>query len=395
MKRISTLLAAGLCLLSLAFLASGCSKQAPQAVQRQEVLIGTNLSLTGPGETYCRSTEQGVELARDILNEQGGLLGKEVNLVSVDNHGNADDAATAVQQLATRHVSAIIGPNMTACATAVMQPAEALRIPVVSPACTDPDITVDARSRQVYQYMFRATFIDPYQAQAMGEYAMEDLHVTRTAVLYNGESSYSKGLAEFYRSTIEARGGTVTTFVDLADYDGNLAAALDAVRQDPGQAVYVPLYDKKARELIVLARSSGMTTPLLGADGWNGPALAKSVDPAYLTNLVYTDHYANDVHEETAETFAERYYEKYGEWPDSYAALGYDSLMMIAEAIRRGNSDKPQQIAQELAKTIDFTGATGHIILDSNHDAIKAVFILTFWEGEPALLEKQPAVNIQ
>ena len=96
MKRISTLLAAGLCLLSLAFLASGCSKQAPQAVQRQEVLIGTNLSLTGPGETYCRSTEQGVELARDILNEQGGLLGKEVNLVSVDNHGNADDAATAV-----------------------------------------------------------------------------------------------------------------------------------------------------------------------------------------------------------------------------------------------------------------------------------------------------------
>ena len=124
MKRISTLLAAGLCLLSLAFLASGCSKQAPQAVQRQEVLIGTNLSLTGPGETYYRSTEQGVELA-DILNEQGGLLGKEVNLVSVDYHGNADDAATAVQQLATRHVSAIIGPNMTACATAVMQPAEA------------------------------------------------------------------------------------------------------------------------------------------------------------------------------------------------------------------------------------------------------------------------------
>lgn len=60
MKRISTLLAAGLCLLSLAFLASGCSKQAPQAVQRQEVLIGTNLSLTGPGEAYCRSTEQGV-----------------------------------------------------------------------------------------------------------------------------------------------------------------------------------------------------------------------------------------------------------------------------------------------------------------------------------------------
>ena len=123
--------------------------------------------------------------------------------------------------------------------------------------------------------------------------------------------------------------------------------------------------------------------------------MAKNTDAAYLTNLFYTDHYANDVHEQTAETFAERYYEKYGQWPDSYAALGYDSLMMVADAVRRGNSASPQQIAQELAKTMDFTGATGRVVLDSNHDAIKSVFILTFWQGEPALLKKWPAVTTQ
>lgn len=393
MRHFGTTLAAGLLLLAMSL--TGCGQQTPQAVQRSEVLIGTNLSLTGPGEPYCRSTQQGIELAKDILNKQGGLLGKQVSLVSVDNHGKADDAATAVQQLATRHVSAIIGPNMTDCATAVMQPAQAQRIPVVSPACTDPDITVDAQTRQVYPYMFRATFIDPYQARAMGDFAVEKLHVTKTSVLFNGDSSYSKGLAEFYRSTIEAQGGTITTFVDLAAYGGDLQAALAALRPQAGQAIYAPLYAQHARDFIVLARSSGMTTLILGVDGWNGPALAKNTDPALLTNLFYTDHYANDVHEETAETFAERYYEKYGDWPDSFAALGYDSLMMIADAVRRSNSDDPKQIAQELARTMDFTGATGRIVLDSNHDAIKAVFILTFWQGEPALLEKHQAVNMQ
>ena len=133
-----------------------------------------------------------------------------------------------------------------------------------------------------------------------------------------------------------------------------------------------------------------MTTPLLGADGWNGPALAKNVDPAYLTNLVYTDHYANDVHEKTAETFAERYYEKYGEWPDSYAALGYDAFMMTAEAIERCQSAEAPDVARELEKTIDYDGATGTISLDANHDAIKDVFIMTFKDGQPELAATIP-----
>ena len=197
MRHFSACLAIGICLLGLALIASGCSRSDSQPLQRKDVLIGTNLSLTGPGEAYCRSTEQGIELARDMINEQGGLLGKPVQLISVDNHGNADAAATAVQQLATRNVSAIIGPNMSACATAVMRPAEAQRIPVISPACTDPDITVDAKTRQVYQYMFRATFIDPYQARAMGDYAVEYLQVTRSAVVFNSDSKYSKAWLNF------------------------------------------------------------------------------------------------------------------------------------------------------------------------------------------------------
>lgn len=393
MKRFRTYVIGGLCASVMALFLWGCSQQAAYPGGNDtEVRVGINLSLTGPGSSYCRSTEQGIELAKDMINEKGGLMGKNVTLVPVDNHGNADDAATAVQQLSTRHVSAIIGPNMTDSASTVMAYAEAERIPVISPACTDPNITVDAKTKDVYTYMFRATFIDPFQARAMGEYATEKLHAKTSAVVFDGKSPYSKGLAEFYRNAVEAQGKGIVAFIDVSGvgYDEN--SLVETLRQSRCDAVYLPVYDDKARSLITQIRSAGLTVPLLGADGWNGWALSRDMDPAYLTNLFYSDHYANDVTKEIAETFAERYYEKYGTLPDSYAALGYDSLMMVADAIRRGQSTQSERIAKELARTMDFEGATGRIILDSNHDAIKDVFILTFWEGKPALLDKYPAI---
>lgn len=127
-----------------------------------------------------------------------------------------------------------------------------------------------------------------------------------------------------------------------------------------------------------------------GPDGWNGVRMAREIDSSYLTNLFYTDHYAHDTKEKLSEKFAEAYYGKYGEWPDSYAALGYDSLMMTAEAIKRSKSGDPRSVAVELGKTIDFEGVTGKISLDTNHDAIKNVFVLTFQKGKPVLLEKRP-----
>lgn len=109
-----------------------------------------------------------------------------------------------------------------------------------------------------------------------------------------------------------------------------------------------------------------------------------------MTNLYYTDHYAGKESSEAARQFSQAYYEKYGVWPDGYAALGYDAFMMTAAAISRCQSGDPTEVATELVKTIDYQGATGTISLDANHDAIKDVFILTFKDGEPELAATIP-----
>ena len=144
----------------------------------------------------------GIELAKDMVNDRGGLLGKPVQLVSVDNHGKPEDAVAAIQQLTVRHVSAIIGPDLADCTRAVIPNVEAVKIPLISPACTQPDITVDAQSHEVYRYIFRAAYIDASQGRAMADYALKQLHVKRAAVFYYPDKMYAQGLAEYFNPTL-------------------------------------------------------------------------------------------------------------------------------------------------------------------------------------------------
>lgn len=363
-------------------------------VQRpHNVVIGVNLALSGEEKAYGEATARGIGMACDKINAEGGLLDEAVTVVAVDNHGSAGDAEAAVKQLTSRHAVAMIGPNLSHCALAVVRDATAAKMPVISPAGTNPDITVDHGRGEAHEYMFRATFIDSYQGRAMADYAFGQLKARTAAVVYDERQAYSKGLAAFFKQSFLADGGQVPVYVDISS-DESFAAAVAALQASPCQVVYAPLYDEKAMEFIVKARDAGIAALILGPDGWNGRRMAQSLSPAYLQNLFYTDHYANDASEPVAEEFAEAYYEKYGELPDSYAALGYDSFMMVAEAVRRSGSADPEKIAEELAKTIDYHGVTGMIALDANHDAIKPVFIMTFWQGQPALLEKRPTVQL-
>lgn len=253
-----------------AFLLGGCTF----VRQYTGVLIGTNLALSGKGMSYSASTERGIELAKDIVNERGGLLGKPVQLVSVDNHGKPEDAVAAIQQLNVRHVSAIIGPDITDCTRAVIPNVEAVKIPLISPAGTQPDITVDIRANEVYQYMFRAAFIDASQGRAMVDYARHNLHAGRAAVFYYPDKMYAQGLAEYFRSAFLAGGGEVPIFRAVSD-PGELVQVVAELKADGVDVIYLPGYDDWTIPAIKVLRSQGISVPLLGPDGWNSLKMEK------------------------------------------------------------------------------------------------------------------------
>ena len=262
MKRYMKILA--FCMLFMAFFLSGCSL----SPKNTGVLIGANLALSGKGMSYSTSTERGIELAKDMVNERGGLLGKPVQIVS-DNHGKLEDAVAAIQQLTVRHVSAIIGPDLTDCTRAVLSNVEAVKIPLISPACTQPDITVDPKSHEVYRYIFRAAYIDASQGRAMADYALKQLHVKRAAVFYYPDKLYAQGLAEYFRSAFAASGGEVPVYIPVEDVQ-DLMQYLPLLQRENIDVIYLPGYDDWTIPAIELLRSRGISLPLLGPDGWNG-----------------------------------------------------------------------------------------------------------------------------
>lgn len=346
--------------------------------------IGVMFDLSGSGAAYDVSTVQGITLAINEINQSGGLLGQEIRQITVDNQGKNELAAEQLKDLGTKHVSAVIGPNITFTALAVAPLAEAMHIPLISPAGTHPDITVSS-SRQVYSYVYRAAFIDSCQGRLMAEFAQNVLGARTSAVVYDAHEPYSQGLAEFYRKAFIVSGGTVPIFIGIEKRE-DILNALETIRQHPCDVVYAPFYEDHAAMCLKVRHDLGMTMPFLGADGWHGMQLARNLSPAYLEQVYYADHYSYGT-TANAEKFADAYYQQYGEWPDSYAALGYDAVQILAEAVRRSNSTQAKDIADALGKTIQFDGVTGTISMDGNHDAIKPVYIIYFEEGKPAVFQ--------
>ena len=178
---------------------------------------------------------------------------------------------------------------------------------------------------------------------------------------------------------------------DSIAYDSsaeNFKESLQQVMAGQPDVLYVPDYYPKALVIIQQAREAGITIPILGADGWDSNGMEELARKALLSGLYYTGHYSLDTPDPDSAGFIKDYEAKFNMKPDNYAALGYDSVMIVADAIRRGNSAKPDSIRDELAKTIDYAGVTGRITLDANHDAVKDVFILAYNTGLPHFVEK-------
>lgn len=383
MKRKSYILLIGICLIMAGIVGFCYTKQ------QETIIIGINLALRG--DANGESTERGIILAKNQLNKQGGLLGRPVKLVSVNNHGKPEDAALAVQQLAMRHVAAIIGPNENECAAAAVSQAVDKKIPLISPAGTAENITMDVQHDGVYPNIFRMTLLPSWQGRIMASYAMEMCHAENIAVFYD-DTADSHDLAMGFKDAVEQHGGTVLLYQQMGDGDAVTADMLSVLQQC--QAVYMPIQQDKAAMWIRSLRDSGVMSPVLGPDSWQGDVLTAMVHDGYSQEVFYLSQYAADVNDELAEEFAEAYYEMYGEVPDTYAALGYDSFMMLSKAIEKGQSVHADDISSQLTQLERYQGVTGDIRFDQNHNPHKPGYIWTFLDNEPVILGKQHAADI-
>lgn len=329
-----------------------------------EIVIGEYGSMTGGQATFGVSTHNGIMLAVDEINGAGGVNGRKIRVITEDDQSKAEEAANAVTKLINQNnVVAILGEVASSSSLAAAPICQANKIPMITPSSTNPKVT------EVGDYIFRMCFIDPYQGEAMANYLSKQAGMKTAAILIDNKSDYSTGLASFFERTFVANGGRIVSKASYAQGDSDFRSQLTNIKSSNPEVIFVPGYYNDIGQIALQARDLGMKQPLAGGDGWESPKLIEIGGDA-LEGCFYSNHYHIDDPSPAVREFVQKYKERFGQDPDSLAALGYDSTRVLAEAIKRAGTTDSAKLRDAIAATQNFSGVTGMINLGPDRNPI-------------------------
>ena len=376
MKRIQKIFGVFLALSAL-FSSTACQKAKDSAVQStgDEIVIGEVGSLTGNDATFGTSTRDGVDLAVQQLNKAGGINGKKVRVVVLDDQGKPEEAATAMTKLITQDkVVAVLGEVASTRSLAMAPIAQANKIPMISPSSTNPEVTLKGN------YIFRVCFIDPFQGAVMAKFAANSLKVKKVAILKDVKNDYSIGLSQFFTKTFKSLGGEIIIEQSYSANDIDFKSQLTAIKSKSPDAIYVPGYYTEVGLISRQAKELGLNVPLLGGDGWDSEKL-KEIGGNAINGNYFSNHYTSDTSTPEVQKFVGEFKAAYGSIPDGLGALGYDSANVLFDAMKRAKSLSPSDIRDAIAETKNFKAVTGTITLDHNRNPVKSAVVIEIKNG--------------
>jgi len=365
-------------MLAGAVLAAGCSKSGGDGAAAATIRIGEFASLTGNEATFGTSSHEGTVLAIEEINAAGGVLGKQLELVYEDNRSMQGESSTIAKKLINSNkVVALLGEVASGRSLEVAPIAQQNKVPMISPSSTNPKVT------EIGDYVFRVCFIDPFQGTLLAGFAKNTLKAKKVAVFADVAAPYSLGLAQYFKEAWLAGGGEVVSEEKYTSRDKDFKAQLTKIKSAKPDAIMVPGYYQEVGLIVAQARQLGITVPLFGGDGWEAPELIQIAGAENLANTYYSTHFSPSSSDPLAQKFVAAYKAKYnGKVPDAMAALGYDSTMVLADAIKRAGTTDGPALRDAIAATKDFAGATGITTLDAKRDATKPAVIITVKDGK-------------
>lgn len=331
--------------------------------------------LTGGVAAFGASNRDGAIMAFEEWNAKGGVLGKKIEWVLGDSQCDPKAAADAGKKAIDEdEVKFIIGAVCSSESIAISEYANQKGVVQISGTSTNPAVTVD-NDGKVRPYIFRACFIDPFQGTVMAKFALDNLNAKTAAVVLDVGNDYIKGLAEYFKEAFEAGGGEVVVWESFVKEDTDFSAILAKVKSADPDVFFIPTYYDKLELIAAQAKQRGITSVMLGGDGWDDVSTPTVVDNGYFSN-----HYSPDDTRPIVQNFVQTYQSKYGEVPTALAVLGYDAAQMLLNGIQAAGTDDPAAVAAAIEK-LEYEGVSGTITLDAQHNPVKSAAILKVADG--------------
>ena len=302
----------------------------------------------------------GAKLMAKQINDAGGLLGgRMIELTAIDTKNDQKEAATGAKRAVSMEgVVAGIGHSDTTFALASAPLFQAQGIPFVTSGATSPDLP-----DMVGSQMFLACFADDVQAHAMAEYAYNTLGVKNIVMWTDNAMDYTKGLSKYFQDRFTQLGGKVLLNDVYMTEDKDFSALVSRLKANPdAQALFASSGPDTAGIIIKQVREAGIKLPILGGDGYDTDLISTVPGPDLSDNVYFTTHAYVGLDTGTANAFREGYQKAYGNPPENaFAALGYDAMGLVADAIKRAGSTDPAAITKALNETSDYAAVTGKI----------------------------------
>jgi len=358
------------------FTVNSCSAKSTQ----EFITIGALLPLSGEDSDEGFRALNGMYIAKKQINENGGITGKKLDIIVLNDRGDEEYIVQQYNKLKEKGVAAIIGSSYSSVTIALAKAAEKDGIPVISPTASNPEVTKGRKN------VFRAIFIDDYQAQVMAFFARNSLKAKTAVVLKNKSNEGFNHIVDVFSESFKEHGGSIMSSETYSTWN-DFAGILRKYAYNPPDVIFCPEDYVPAAKLVNTAYEAGLVnTPILGSDAWDGLLTYINKHDA-MKNVYYSAPFSFDDQDENVVRFVREYFDCFSQMPLSGSATAYTCVYILTEAIKKVKStDKDAFVSAIKENQID--SITGHIQFDENNNPHTNVYIIHLKGGEYTTYEK-------
>jgi branched-chain amino acid transport system substrate-binding protein len=363
-------------LMTLGALVSACGGS-DDAVEAD---LGVVLTLTGPSSIYGLSSQKGIELALEEINEDDAVEGVTINATIRDDAGNAQAAATLFQELIDDEVDVIAGPTLSNSAMTADPLAVQAGLPVLAISNTATGITA------LGETIFRIPLADANVVPAVIAVAVQNLGLQTAVLLSASDEAFATSTAEVMRQASATHGLEIVAEQQFLTSDTDFTEQLEAVQVADPDVILVSALATPTDALLIQAREMGIEQQIICGNQCNSPAFVQAAGGAAEGLLVGATWYIGVAHPASAE-FVTAYRAKFGADPDQFAAQAYAAMYILADALERAGSDDPEDLRAALLATRDLDTPLGPFSFDASREPTIQPVVQVVENGAFAIFE--------
>ena len=321
--------------------------------------IGGIGPITGDTAIYGTAVQNGIQLAVDEINADGGINGYQIEYSFEDDQNNSEKSVNAYNTLKDWGMQMLVGTVTSTPCTAVVEETHADNMFQLTPSAT-------AVESIQYDNAFRMCFSDPSQGTVSADYIAENGLATKVAIIYDSSDTYSTGIYQNFATEAEAKGlEIVAAEAFTSDSSTDFSVQIQKAKDAGAELVFLPIYYQEASLILAQANNAGFDPIWFGVDGMDGLLDVEGFDAALAEGLMFLTPFTPDAEDEATQTFVADFEEAFGDTPIQFAADAYDCIYVIKAAAEKADIDPTMSVTDmcEAMKTamteITIDGLTG------------------------------------